>query len=69
MITLGQLIKLLNLVESGADVKAFLGTTSVLVNGEPENRRGRKLFIGDKVDVPSVGKVQITGDEQSYPRD
>jgi len=59
MITLGQLIKVLNLVSSGAEVKDFLASESVLVNGEPDNRRGRKLYVGDIVEVKPVGRVRI----------
>ena len=55
MITLGQLIKALGLVESGAHVKDVLSTGEILVNGEPEIRRGRKLYPGDIVS-PNPGR-------------
>ncbi|MEA2398212.1 MAG: ribosome-associated protein [Thermoleophilaceae bacterium] len=48
-IRLGQLLKLAGLVGSGGHIKAFLSETSVTVNGEPENRRGRQLRVGDEV--------------------
>ena len=48
-IRLGQLLKLTGVVDAGGDVKAFLGTTPVTVNGEPEDRRGRQLHPGDEV--------------------
>lgn len=51
MIRLGQLLKLAGIVDSGAEIKAFLASTSVLVNGEPETRRGRQLHRGDVVAV------------------
>ncbi len=50
-ITLGQLLKLVNLVGSGGEVKAFLQQERVLVNGQAEDRRGRKLYPGDEVRV------------------
>lgn len=50
-ISLGQLLKLQGLVDSGAEVKAFLATVPVRVNGEREARRGRKLRVGDVVQV------------------
>jgi ribosome-associated protein len=50
-IRLGQLLKLTGVVDAGGDVKAFLGTTAVTVNGEPEDRRGRQLHPGDEVRV------------------
>lgn len=51
MIRLGQLLKLAGVVDSGAEVKAFLSTEQVLVNAEREERRGRQLHLGDIVRV------------------
>jgi ribosome-associated protein len=51
VIRLGQLLKLAGLIDSGAEVKAFLADHAVLVNGEPEDRRGRQLRAGDVVVV------------------
>jgi len=49
MIRLGQLLKLAGIVDSGGELKALLADTDVLVNGEPEDRRGRQLHRGDVV--------------------
>lgn len=54
MIRLGQLLKLAGLVDSGAEVKDLLATGTVLVNGEPEERRGRQLHPGDAVALAGV---------------
>lgn len=51
MIRLGQLLKLAGIVSSGSEVKIFLATERVLVNDEPEVRRGRQLHPGDTVRV------------------
>jgi ribosome-associated protein len=51
MIRLGQLLKVAGLIDSGAQVKAFLAEQPVLVNGSPEDRRGRQLHPGDVVSV------------------
>ena len=48
-ITLGQYLKVLDYVQSGGEAKHLIHTFSILVNGEPDNRRGRKLYTGDKV--------------------
>jgi len=48
-IRLGQLLKLAEVIDSGAEVKAFLSAQPVLVNGEPEKRRGRQLHPGDVI--------------------
>jgi ribosome-associated protein len=49
MIRLGQLLKLAGVIDSGAEVKAFLASEPVRVNGEREDRRGRQLHPGDVV--------------------
>ena len=55
-IRLGQFLKLADLVEVGSDVRYLLAEGDVLVNGEPEDRRGRQLFRGD---VVAVGNTAI----------
>ncbi len=50
-IRLGQLLKLAGIIDTGAEVKGFLAAEAVLVNGEPEDRRGRQLHPGDVVGV------------------
>lgn len=50
-ITLGQLLKIENIIQSGGEAKIFLSTNIVLVNGELENRRGRKLYPQDKIKI------------------
>jgi len=58
-ITLGQLLKFENIVESGGMVKVFLSENEVLVNGEQDSRRGRKLYPGDIVQLEGVGCFKI----------
>jgi len=48
-IRLGQFLKLANLIDSGSDAKPLLAAGEVLVNGEVETRRGRRLVVGDVV--------------------
>ena len=58
-IRLGQLLKLIDAVPSGAQVKDVLSSGDVLVNGEPEERRGRQLHSGDVVTVDGMDDVRI----------
>ena len=58
-IRLGQLLKLVDAVPTGAQVKDVLLAGSVLVNGEPEERRGRQLRAGDVVAVEGMEDVLI----------
>lgn len=48
-IKLGQALKAAGLVESGAEAKEVIQKGKVLVNGEVESRRGKKLYAGDLV--------------------
>ncbi|AMX84943.1 RNA-binding protein [Geobacillus subterraneus] len=59
-ITLGQLLKLMNLIETGGAAKWFLQEYNVFVNGEKEDRRGRKLKDGDRVDIERIGTFIVT---------
>lgn len=45
-ITLGQLLKIVDLISSGGEAKFFLAehADQIFVNGELENRRGKKLY-------------------------
>lgn len=63
-ITLGQLLKEQALVESGGQAKWFLRERTVLVNGMPENRRGRKLTAGDQVEIPGSGSFFLRAASQ-----
>ena len=48
-IKLGQALKAAGLVPSGIEAKIVITEGEVLVNGEQELRRGRKLYDGDTV--------------------
>lgn len=52
-ITLQALLKEVGIIQSGGAIKAFLAENTVYVNGELENRRGKKLRIADQVNIPS----------------
>jgi ribosome-associated protein len=51
MIRLGQLLKLAGVIDTGAEVKPFLASEPLFVNGEREARRGRQLHPGDVIRV------------------
>jgi ribosome-associated protein len=50
-ITLGQMLKMTDYINSGGMAKWFLEENHILVNGEHETRRGKKLRNGDRVDI------------------
>ena len=49
--TLGQALKAASIVGSGGEAKVLIQAGEVLVDGEVETRRGRKLREGDVVEV------------------
>jgi ribosome-associated protein len=48
-IKLGQALKAAGLVESGVEAKIVIQNGEVMVNGETEFQRGKKLYDGDTV--------------------
>lgn len=46
-IKLGQAMKAMNLVSSGVEAKIVIQNGEVMVNGETDTRRGKKLYDGD----------------------
>lgn len=50
-VTLGQFLKLANLIQTGGEAKFYLKENKVIVDGEEDNRRGRKLYSGNIVEV------------------
>ena len=50
-ITLGQFLKYVGIIDSGFLAKLYLVDNFVIVNGEKENRRGRKLYSGYVIKV------------------
>ncbi len=58
-ITLGQFLKLADVISTGGMAKWFLEEHQIFVNGEAENRRGKKLVDGDVIAIPEFGKFKI----------
>ncbi|MGP7819569.1 S4 domain-containing protein YaaA [Niallia sp. 01092] len=58
-ITLGQFLKVAEIIQSGGMAKWFLSEYEVFVNGEQDQRRGRKLRSGDIIDIPSFGQFTV----------
>lgn len=65
-IKLGQALKLSGIVGSGTDAKFLIGDGLVKVDGEPETRRGRKLFGGEVVTFEEESfKIINVSDEET----
>ncbi|RSK25437.1 S4 domain-containing protein YaaA [Bacillus sp. HMF5848] len=60
IITLGQFLKLAEVIQTGGMVKWFLSEYEVFVNGELDDRRGRKLKKGDIVAIPNIGTFIVS---------
>ncbi|EUJ28627.1 Uncharacterized conserved protein [Listeria grayi] len=61
-VTLGQFLQMVDVVSTGGMAKAFLSEHPIYINGEQDNRRGRKLRNGDIVLIPGKGKLKIEQD-------
>ncbi len=61
-IQLNQLLKLLNLVESGGEANQLIVEGIVKVNGNTDTRKRKKLYAGDKVQFRNVN-IEITVEE------
>lgn len=59
-IPLGQFLKLAGIADTGGMAKIILSETEITVNGEKENRRGRKLYHGDKVWIDGFGMYELS---------
>jgi ribosome-associated protein len=58
-IALGQFLKLADCISTGGQAKSFLEETEIKVNGEAENRRGKKLYHDFIVDVEGFGQFKV----------
>ena len=64
-ITLQALLKETGIIQSGGAIKSFLSEYPVLFNGEPENRRGKKLRVNDRISLPEQGiEINLTAPNQ-----
>jgi len=62
-IRLDQLLKVSGLAQTGGHAKMAIQGGEVLVNGEVETRRRRKLFTGDKIEFN--GEVVVIDESDS----
>ncbi|MFC4778354.1 S4 domain-containing protein YaaA [Paenibacillus sp. GCM10023252] len=59
-IALGQFLKLADCISTGGQAKFFLQENEIIINGVVDNRRGRKLYSGDRVEVEGCGAFTVT---------
>ena len=64
-ITLQALLKETGIIQSGGAIKTFLSEYPVLFNGDPENRRGKKLRVNDRISLPEQEiEINLTAPSQ-----
>ncbi|WP_062051965.1 S4 domain-containing protein YaaA [Bacillus sp. JCM 19034] len=61
-ITLGQVLKEIGAIDTGGMAKWYLAEHSVYVNGEKEQRRGKKLVRGDQILLEDGTQIEIATD-------
>lgn len=59
-IKLGQALKLAGLVDDGVQAKMVIQDGLVKVNGEVDERRGRKVYVGDTISYKGT-EVKVLG--------
>jgi ribosome-associated protein len=59
-ITLGALLKWAGVVGTGGEAKALIAGQRILVNGQTETRRGRRLVAGDVVAIHGGSALVVT---------
>ena len=62
-IQLDQLLKWAGIIESGGQVKPLLEEKMILVNGNIETAKRRRLFPGDTVEIRDMGCWQVGREE------
>lgn len=67
-ITLGQLLKMTDWISSGGEAKLAVKELKITVNGEKEDRRGRKLYPGDEIRIEDK-RYTIEREDQSDPHE
>lgn len=62
-IALGQFLKLADVISTGGMAKWFLSEHEIFINGEQDQRRGRKLYPNDQVNIPGFGSFIVVEEE------
>lgn len=70
-ITLGQFLKHADIISSGGMAKWYLAEHTILLDNEPENRRGKKLYPGSVIEIPGEGTffIQSVESNNQIPED
>ena len=61
-IRLDAALKLCDAVQTGGHAKLVITDGEVKVNGESEARRGRKLRVGDQIEISGIENVEIVAE-------
>lgn len=58
-ITLVQFLKFINLTTSGGESRYFMDNHEILYNGVKEERKRKKLYPGDIIEIVGIGTYKI----------
>lgn len=64
-ILLGQFLKYAGIILNGGQSKTFLSKNTVKVNGNIEQRRGKKLFLGDIIEILGEKYLLVINNKQN----
>ncbi len=62
-IKLDTFLKLADCISTGGSAKMLIAEGLIKVNGENEERRGRKLYPGDTVEVDGEGPYKVVRED------
>jgi ribosome-associated protein len=62
-ITLGQLLKMSGISQTGGQAKFIIMDGRVKVNGQTIRQRGRKVFPGDVVEIDKSIRIRVSSEE------
>jgi ribosome-associated protein len=62
-ITLGQLLKMSGISQTGGQAKFIIMDGRVKVNGQTIRQRGRKVFPGDVVEIDKSKRIRVNSEE------
>lgn len=62
-IKLGQLIKKLNLIDTGGQIKDFISKNEIKINNEKPKGRSTKIFVGSTIWIEDEVYMIVSKDE------
>lgn len=63
-IKLQQILKLAGFIDQGSDARFYINEKKVKVNGVVAIERGKKIRVGDSVELEGIGIIKVIEEEK-----